>query len=155
MRPSELFEPDDLLLGFDPVDKWTAIEALVRHLVERGKIDAAMEGPIAEAVLDRERSMSTGMEHGVAIPHAAVEEVETIVGCIGVVQGEEGLAFDSIDGNEARLVVLLVIPKAEKILHIRTLADISRVLSKDNVRKCLLEASEAPGAHAMLVAAEG
>ena len=41
MGPSDLFAPEDLLLGFDPADKWEAIHGLVDHLVERGRIDAA------------------------------------------------------------------------------------------------------------------
>lgn len=155
MRPSELLDPQDVLLAFDPSDKWAAIEQLVHHLVERGHVPADAESDVLDAVLSRERSMSTGMEHGVAIPHAAVEEIGRIVGCMGVVQGDEGLGFDSIDGDAARVVVLLVIPKSQKLLHIRTLAEIARVLAKESVRTRLLNATEPAEAHAVLVAAEG
>lgn len=154
MRPSEIFEPADILLGFDAPDKWHAIEALVAHLVERGQLAKENEEAVREAVLDRERSMSTGMEQGVAVPHAAVEDVDEVIGCLGVIQNDEGLSFDSIDGNNARLVVLLVIPKSQKLLHIRTLADIARVLTKDSVRRQLLEAQDPERALAVLVAGE-
>ena len=143
-----------MLLAFDPADKWTAIERLVEHLVARGHLREEIREEVLEAILSRERSMSTGMEQGVAIPHAAVEDVPEIIGCMGVVQSGEGLNFESIDGDAARLVVLLVIPKAQKLLHIRTLAETARVLAKESVRAGLLAATSGAEAHAILVAGE-
>lgn len=150
MLLTELFAVDDVLVGFDPADKWQAIRALVHHLAERGQLPEGREEEVLEAVLDRERSMSTGMENGVAIPHAAVEGMDEVVACLGIVRREEGLAFESIDGRPARMVVLLVIPRAHKLLHIRTLADVARVLSKEEVRAELLRAETAAVAHAAL-----
>lgn len=154
MRPSELLDPGDVLLDFQPTDKWQAIDDLVHHLVATGKLPVALEESVRDAVLDRERSMSTGMERGVAIPHAAVEEVSELLAVMGVVQDGEGLDFESIDGQSARVVVLLVIPKGQKLLHIRTLADIARVLTKESVRAKLVETREQVEAHAVLVAGE-
>ncbi|MEM9381893.1 MAG: PTS sugar transporter subunit IIA [Planctomycetota bacterium] len=152
MRAAELLHPADVVLGFDPHDKWQAIHDLVRHLVECGRLDAELEEPVREAVLARERSMSTGMEQGVAIPHAAVDDVSEIVGAMGVVRRDDGLDFESIDGLPSRVVVLLIIPKSQKLLHIRTLADIARVLTKESVRQKLLATLDADEAHAVLVA---
>lgn len=154
MRLSDLFRVDDVLVHFQPADKWDAIRQLVQHLVDRGRL-APGNGPgIVEAVLARERSMSTGMEHGIAIPHAAVDGVETVLACMGIVAGETGLAFDSIDGRPTRVVVLLVIPRAQKLLHIRTLADIARVLGRDSVREALISAADAKVAWAALAEGE-
>ena len=150
MLLTELFAAEDVLVDFEPADKWQAIRALVEHLVERGRLDAEREEDVLDAVLDRERSMSTGMENGVAIPHAAVEGPEEVLACLGLVRKEEGLSFESIDGRPARLIVLLIIPKAHKLLHIRTLADVARVLSKDEVRQSLLAAASSTEAHAAL-----
>lgn len=150
----ELFEPDDLLIDFDPVDKWDAIERLVAHMVERGRIPGESSESIREAVLQRERSMSTGLERGLALPHAAVDDVTKVAACLGVVGREEGLAFESIDAQPARLVVLLVIPRDQKLLHIRTLADLARVLGNDAVRTRLLEASAPAEAWDALCTAE-
>ena len=136
----QLFQPNDLLLGFQPKDKWDAIRELVAHLSATGKFGEPAAGRIHEQVLARERSMSTGMERGIAIPHAAVDEVAKVTACMGIVQGERGLDFQSIDGQPARLVVLLVIPRAHKLLHIRTLADVARVLGNDQVRDQLIAA---------------
>ena len=146
MRLTELVSPEDLILDFNPVDKWESISLLVGHLLKNERIPEEEHGTIADAVLARERSMSTGMEHGIAIPHAAVEGVETLAVALGIIRAENGLNFDSIDGQPARFVVLLVIPKAQKLLHIRTLADVARVLSKNEVREKLLSAETAEAA---------
>lgn len=138
MRLTDLFEARDLVIDFDPADKWDAVGALVDHLVEEGKIDGVIAPTVRESVLARERSMSTGMEHGIAIPHAAVDGVENVLAVMGIVRRPSGLAFDSIDGQPARLVVLLVIPRSQKLLHIRTLADVARVLGRESVRSALL-----------------
>ncbi|MEZ6013618.1 MAG: PTS sugar transporter subunit IIA [Planctomycetota bacterium] len=154
MKPSELLEEADLVLDFQPADKWHAIRALVDHLVARGRLPAARAAEVLEAILSRERSMSTGIEHGIAIPHAAVDEVETVVAAMGVIRAEGGVDFEGIDGQRTRLVVLLVIPRNQKLLHIRTLADIARVLQKSRVREQLLAAPNAATARAVLVAGE-
>ncbi len=154
MKPSELLRPADVVLAFDPPDKWQAIHDLVARLVAAGRLDPELEVSVRDAVLTRERSMSTGMEEGVAIPHAAVEDVSEVIACLGVVQTPEGLDFEAIDGQPTRVIVLLVIPKSQKLLHIRTLADIARVLSKERVRSQLLEAQDPDQALAILVAGE-
>ena len=141
MQLHDLFTPGDLLVGFSPSDKWDAIETLVAHLVTQGKIPAGAVGNVLEQVLARERSMSTGMERGIAIPHAAVDQIDEVLACMGIVSNEEGLAFDSIDAQPARLIVLLVIPRSQKLLHIRTLADVARVLGLDDVRQALISAA--------------
>jgi mannitol/fructose-specific phosphotransferase system IIA component (Ntr-type) len=153
MRLNELFAAEDVLVGFAPADKWAAIRELVAHLVRRGRLVSGQEAQVVDAVLAREKSMSTGMEHGVAIPHAAVEGVDGVRAAMGIVPEVATLAFDSIDGKPTRVVVLLVIPRAQKLLHIRTLADIARVLGRDTVREHLVAARSSEEAWAAL--AEG
>ncbi len=150
MQLHELLQPDDLLVDFRPSDKWDAIPRLVEHLVARGRVDAETAKRVEEAVLQRERSMSTGIEHGIAVPHAAVEGLEEVTACMGIVGGENGLNFESIDGRPTRLVVLLAIPPAQKLLHIRTLGDIARILGKESVREALLQATDASEAWSVL-----
>jgi mannitol/fructose-specific phosphotransferase system IIA component (Ntr-type) len=134
----QLFSASDLIVGFDPPDKWEAIRRLIQHLITAGKLPATSGSVVLEQVLARERSMSTGMERGVAIPHAAVEQVDKVIACMGIVSKPGGLAFDSIDAQPARLIVLLVIPRSQKLLHIRTLADLARGLGNDAVREALI-----------------
>lgn len=153
MQLSELITVDDVLLPFEASDKWDAIRRLVDHLVDTGRVSAQEGETIHEAVLARERSMSTGMEHGIAIPHAAVDGIDEVRACLGILPSDEGLVFESVDGRATQLIVLLVIPRSKKLLHIRTLADIARVLSREETRAALLAAAD--GEAAWRVLAEG
>ncbi len=140
MRLQEILRSEDILLGFRAADKWEAITKLLGHLADSGRIDSSRFDLFREAIQSRERSMTTGMERGLAIPHAAVDEVPEVVACLAVVADEQGLDFGSIDRRPTRLVVLLLVPRSQKLVHIRTLADVARVLGKENVRNALFAA---------------
>jgi PTS system nitrogen regulatory IIA component len=154
MRLSEIIAPSQVVLPLEAADKWTAIASLVGHLRAVGGVSAGDERALLDAVLERERSMSTGMEQGIAIPHAAVDGLERVVGCLGIVTRPEGLPFDCLDQQPAHFVVLLLIPRAQKLAHIRTLAEIARLLSRRELRERLIEAPGPAAAHALLAAAE-
>lgn len=141
MQLTKLFRPEDFLVDFCPGDKWQAISQMMDHLCESGRIPVEAAEVAREAVVARERSMSTGMEHGIAIPHGAVDGMDEIAACMGIIGGDEGLPFESIDGGLTRLVVVLVIPRDQKLLHIRTLADVARALGKETLREALMGAS--------------
>jgi PTS system nitrogen regulatory IIA component len=138
MRLQELIPPEHILLGLEAADKWEVIERMCAHLVARGKLPKAKATGYVEAVLQRERSMSTGMERGIAIPHAAVDGVPEVVSVLGL--SRRGVPFDALDRQPARIMVCLIIPRDKKLLHIKTLAEIARLLSRPAVRTRLLEA---------------
>jgi PTS system nitrogen regulatory IIA component len=77
----------------------------------------------------------------VAIPHAAIDGVDQVMAVLGVASA--GIPFDSIDGKPATILVCLVIPKKQKLLHIRTLAEIARLLSRAELRERLLGCADA------------
>ena len=150
MLLQDVFPVDRILVDFQPRDKWSAIDTMLEHLRSTEALAAEGFDDVREAVMGRERSMSTGMERGLAIPHAAVEGLEGVVGCLGIVHSEEPLSFESIDARPTELVALLVIPRSQKLLHIRTLAEVARVLGSEPVRRALLEAPSPPEAWAAL-----
>jgi mannitol/fructose-specific phosphotransferase system IIA component (Ntr-type) len=155
MRVQDLLQPTDIVLGFRPADKWDAIDQLITRLVESERIPADVAPDVHDAVVARERSMSTGMERGIAIPHAAVAELEDVVACLAVTSADGRLEFQSIDAGPTRLLVLLVIPRAQKLLHIRTLADVARLLGDDEVREGLFAATTPEEAWRALGAGDG
>ncbi|MCB9907069.1 MAG: PTS sugar transporter subunit IIA [Planctomycetes bacterium] len=150
MNLAELFGPMGLVVPFAPVDKWEAIGELVQQTVARGSLTPRQGESALEAVLRRERSMSTGMEKGIAIPHAAMDGLSAPVACLGITPAGKGIAFESMDGAPAELVVLLLIPKDQKLLHIRTLAEVARVLGDPAVRATLSAATTPEEAFAAL-----
>jgi len=146
MNLAELFGLNGLKVPFQPVDKWEAIESLVQHLSEAGTLAEDKVELALDLVLQRERSMSTGMEKGIAIPHAAIPGLEQLSACLGITPKGEGIAFESMDGAPTELVVLLLIPKDKKLLHIRTLADVARILGNEEVRDRLTQSVDAQSA---------
>jgi PTS system nitrogen regulatory IIA component len=135
---SELIQEDLILTGMEAADKWEAIEILVDLLIASHEIRLIDRGEVLAAVNARERSISTGLEQGLAVPHGSVECVSDIIACLGV--SRAGIPFDSADGQPANLIVLLVIPKGAFQRHVRTLAGIARLASSPELRRRILEA---------------
>lgn len=141
-------------------DKWGAIRAVLDLVAAAGRIPTDRRESIHTAVVEREKSMSTGLESGIALPHAAVEGLEELVAGLAVFR--QGVPFQSIDGNPARIVVLLLIPKERRMAYLPVLAEAARILSREGVRDRLLAAAAAgsgtrpsPELLAILAAAEG
>lgn len=107
-------------------------------LVADGAVAPENRDAILTALLEREGKMSTGMQLGVAIPHAKTSAVAGLVTAVAL--APEGIDFDSLDGQPSRIFVVTVSPPSDVGTHIRFLADISRQLSSEHVRAKLLDA---------------
>ena len=117
--------------------KETVLEELVDLLVSSGMIEE--RGSVVTAVLNRESKMSTGMQHGIAIPHGKSDTVDSLVCAVGLCRS--GIDFDSIDGESCKIFILTVSPINRTGPHIQFLAEISRLLNEEHVRNQLLHAS--------------
>lgn len=131
----EILRPGLIKKPLEADEKFEAIEELVDVLVESHEIPLSLRDHIVEVVTERERSISTGMEHGVALPHGSTAQIDDIVGVLGL--APNGIPFDSIDGSPARIVILLVVPKEKFQAHVRTLAGIAHLLSNASLREAL------------------
>ena len=119
------------------VTKEAVIEELVELLVAAGRIKDRMAA--VRAVLERERKMSTGMQNGIAIPHGKTDTLDGLVTALGIKR--EGLDFDSLDGQPARIFVMTLSPENRTGPHIQFLAEISRQLNDPSIRERLLQAT--------------
>lgn len=140
MLLSELIQEDVIKIGMEAMDKWEAIPELVDLLVAAHEIRLSDRDAVIEAVFAREKSLSTGLKYGLAVPHGAVDCVQDIVAAMGTTKG---IPFESVDDKPARLVVLLVIPRGSFQRHVRTLAGVSRLATIPELRERLLSASSA------------
>ncbi|MBT3202003.1 MAG: PTS transporter subunit EIIA, partial [Phycisphaerales bacterium] len=70
-----------------------------------------------QAVWEREQSMSTGLQFGVAIPHGKSDAVDKLVCAVGVKSG--GVNFESMDGQDATIIVLTLSPSSKPAPHIQ------------------------------------
>jgi PTS system nitrogen regulatory IIA component len=141
MKLSELLKPEAVLLDLETADKWEALQSITAHLSEQGLLPKEQQEPVRELLAERERSMSTYLEHGVAVPHTSVETLGHEV--VGLALSRRGVPFDSVSGEPAQIIVTLITPRSRKLLHIRTLAEVARLLSHATVRKALLESDSA------------
>jgi PTS system nitrogen regulatory IIA component len=141
MKIGDLLKEGLIATGFQARDKWEAINRLVDLLVSQGRLKAEQREAVYDALATREKVASTGMEHGVAIPHASVDGVEDALATLAI--APEGIPFQSADGQPARLVILLVIPRKAVQKHIRTLAGIARLLQYEEMRDALTGARSA------------
>ncbi len=102
-------------------------------LLEKGGAIRDKETVIND-VLAREKTMSTGMQHGIAIPHGKTEGIEAMSVAIGV--KKEGIEFGSLDGKPSTLFIMVVSPKKDSGPHIQFLASIAYILKdKDLVER--------------------
>ena len=142
MKLSELIQEQLVEVPLRAADKWEALAAIARIPVRAGCYSESMVETVESALVVRENSMTTGMEHGIAIPHAAIDGIDELVAVLGL--NPAGIPFETLDGPPAQIVIGLVIPRSRKLAHIKTLAEIAKLLSKAEVRDRLLACATAP-----------
>jgi PTS system nitrogen regulatory IIA component len=105
------------------------------------------EDRLIEILLERESLGSTGIGEGVAIPHGKSREVKKILASFG--RSLPGLDFQSLDGKPTYLFFLLIAPENSAGLHLKALAQISRLMKDQAFRKRLMEADSADEIYAI------
>lgn len=111
---------------------------LLGELLARGEtgLDA---GSVFERLLERERLGSTGLGHGIALPHARMKEVKEAVGAF--VRLRQGIDFDAVDEEPVDLAFALLVPEAATETHLQLLATLAMMLGDADVRGRLREAA--------------
>jgi PTS system nitrogen regulatory IIA component len=112
------------------------INELLDILVSAGKIphrDAALS-----AVMDREQKMSTGMKHGIAIPHGKSNTIQDLVACVGI--STQPVDFDSLDHEPCRIFIMTLSPVEKTGPHLQFLAEISQLFKSSEKRQEILNA---------------
>ena len=119
-----------------------AIAKLVHVLKENGKIDD--EKAVLESIRQREKSMPTGLDHGLAVPHGRTNAVKGLVGAVAMVDDPNGIPnYETIDKSPVRIVVLSVSSESQSVDHLHLLSEISKSLRDDESRQSLLACSNA------------
>ncbi|MFQ6092231.1 MAG: PTS sugar transporter subunit IIA [bacterium] len=137
MRLTDIIYEQCIKIPLQKRSKRGLIKEMVDLLADAGKI--ADKDKVLEAVLERERLMSTGVGNGVAIPHGKSDGVDRLVAAFG--KTAQDVDFQSLDHKPVRLIFLLVGPEENPGLHIKALSRISRLTSHEKFRQKLLNAS--------------
>lgn len=139
MNVRKAISKEAISISLQASDKQGIVEEMIDLLVAAGKITDRKAA--IKAVMEREKKMSTGMHHGVAIPHGKTDSVDGLVACIGLLPA--GVDFNSMDGQPSRIFILTISPANRAGPHIQFLAEISRLLNRQEIRKQLVQATSA------------
>ncbi|MDX8381921.1 MAG: PTS sugar transporter subunit IIA [Ghiorsea sp.] len=124
--------PEHVLLGSDAQSKRALLTEMV-GMLSSIDLDLALE-----VVTAREKLGSTGMGHGIAIPHGRLDGLAQPV--LAVAIHKQGVDFDAIDDELVHIVVLLLVPNDDYQVHLVLLAQLARLLQQEHVRTTLLNA---------------
>ena len=133
----EVLSPDLVTVDLHGTNKRTIIESLIGLIEKSGALldrDRALED-----VLSHELETSTGMENGIAIPHAKSAAVDRLIACVGV--SKKPIEFECLDRKPARIFVMTLSPVDGTGPHVRFLSEIARLLKEKKIRKQVLNAS--------------
>ncbi len=137
MNLKKILTKDSILPELKAYTKRGVIEEMVGLMAASGKVT----DPAAtiQAILAREAKMSTGMQNGIAIPHGKTDAVNQLVAAIAIHRA--GVDFSAMDGKPSHIFIITLSPENRAGPHIQFLAEISRVLSRPELREKLLNAA--------------
>jgi len=108
---------------------------------------------IFEQLLERERLGSTGLGHGVALPHARLKGIEQACGVL--VRLASGVDYDAIDGQPVDLLFGLLVPHDATQEHLQLLAKLASLFSKESFRDQLRKAKDCDTVLTLIQQADG
>jgi PTS system nitrogen regulatory IIA component len=147
MKIVDFVRPDLVVPDLSATDKPGIIEELASHIAER--VPVIDRDKLARALMEREKLASTGIDQGVAIPHAKMRDLGSLVACVG--RKKDGVDFASMDCKPSHLFFVLVAPENSTGVHLKALARISRLFRDPGFRSRLLEAPDAAALYQTIV----
>ena len=141
MNLSELLHPESISVDLQATEKDDAIREMISIL------DKAYPGQdiptITRAVFAREELISTGIGNGIAIPHAKVEGVDSMMFALGLKKA--GLDFRALDDMPVSILFMVIAPSNPEAMeqHLKVMAKISRVLKNPQFCQILINCGSA------------
>lgn len=139
MDISDILQENHICANLQGSTKFQVIEELL-DLLHHNKRLINREVALND-ILAREGHLSTGLENGLAIPHAKTDGVAGLDIAFGLKR--DGVDFESLDHKPANFIFLVVSPRDTAGPHIKALADISRHLKEISTRKALAKSQDA------------
>ncbi|MBN1794562.1 MAG: PTS sugar transporter subunit IIA [Candidatus Omnitrophica bacterium] len=140
MKIGDLITEQSIKIGLGSKKKKDVLEELLDILIDSGKVPAQHKETLIKVLLERESLGSTGIGQGVGIPHGKCNCVDHLVAALGISQ--EGVEFDSLDGEPVHIFFILVAPEDSTGPHLKALARISRFLKDKLMRQALRNAKD-------------
>jgi PTS system fructose-specific IIA component/PTS system nitrogen regulatory IIA component len=140
MKFSDFICKDAIRTQLEADRKEDVIRAMAKSLLDAGRINEKDFESIVEAILKREELGSTGIGRGVAVPHTKHPSIDKLIGTVAI--SEQGVDFESLDGEKVHLLFLLVSPPDRPGDHLRALENISRQLRDDTFCRFLKQSKK-------------
>jgi len=149
MQIADLVREDRVRLDPGITSKKRALERLSELLAADG--DTPPPGLVFDALSARERLGSTGLGHGVAIPHGRMAEIDAPR--VAVLRLEQGVDFEAIDHEPVDILIALVVPEKSTSEHLELLAQLARALSQPDNIAALRRSADSSALHLAAYAA--
>ena len=144
-RLASILPPAQVLVSVDVTSKKRAFE-------EAGLLFESLHGLsralITDSLFARERLGSTGLGHGVAIPHGRIKGLTAPMAAVWQRASPSG--FDAPDEQPVGLLIFLLVPEAATQKHLEILSEIAELLSDSQLRERLKSSSDAQLLHSMI-----
>jgi nitrogen PTS system EIIA component len=105
-------------------------------------------GQVFDALFARERLGSTGLGHGIAIPHGRIKGLKDAVAAF--VRVKSPIAFEAPDGHPVSLIFVLLVPEKATDLHLQILSELAQMFSEREMRTALGAVSDAATAQRLI-----
>ncbi|MDF1869292.1 MAG: PTS sugar transporter subunit IIA [Phycisphaerales bacterium] len=151
MNLSDILTVDCIQAPLNATDKQNAINELVDLLAQNDMIKNPES--LKDAVWSREQTRTTGIGHGLAIPHGKCDSITSPTLAIG--RPSTPMEFESMDSQPVELIVLLASPTASTREHIEALASVSRIMNNPSFRDEIYKADNAKDIYDLLVTQGG
>lgn len=148
MPLSDFLTQDAIVAGLKVNSKKQALQELAERAAA---VSGLNEREIFDTLLQRERLGSTGIGHGIAIPHGKLAKVPKLFGVFARL--DKPVDFEALDGEPVDLLFVLIAPESAGADHLKALARVARVLRDGNVTAKLRAAQDADALFAVLMEA--
>lgn len=145
MELDTVLKPEGILPRMRASSKKQALQQLAEKAAAMTGID---EKRIFDTLMERERLGTTGVGHGIAIPHGKLTDLEAVSGLFARL--DESVDFESVDDQPVDLIFLLLAPEGAGADHLKALARVSRLLRDKAVCDKLRGAENADAIYALL-----
>ncbi|HRY29553.1 MAG TPA: PTS sugar transporter subunit IIA [Elusimicrobiota bacterium] len=121
----EAVSVENVLLGMGGGKKKDALEALFAFCVRSGGLSPSQLKAALSGIFKREKVGTTGLGNGIAVPHVDVEGLKEPLVALGV--SPKGIPFESLDGEPAKLILLILSPAEDVSLRRKLVAQFCRL----------------------------
>ncbi len=149
MQIESLISSSRTLCGIEGGSKKRALELLANTIAQ--DIPAIDADELFRRLIGRERLGSTGIGHGVAIPHCRVENCTGTVGAL--ITLAEPIDFDAIDSQPVDILFAMLVPEDAHDEHLQTLATLAGALNNPEYRQRLRKAESDQALYQAAIAA--